>query len=318
MESHYLAYGLHLKCPFELLGVEPCGQVDDNMPMLTLTLCDPAEIDSRWSDSAGAPEWRGRLGDGLDLTIERGSAEDRLFAYGDRARFLLHADMRTLDCAPRHEGLAWQRALITKILPAISVMRGYEGLHAAAIESPAGVVAIMAPSGAGKSTLASELLASGWPLFADDVLILDDTDGTVTAYPGTPHMNVAEHAPHAVDASTLGSTLATFEGERWLAASATSGRPLTVRMLCLLQRGEGLDLRHQQLPSSPLLLAPYMLGLAADEQRQRSRFCLYADLMQSTPLVQITAGLHHRPDEIAAHLRDALGETAHLTRYGAT
>ena len=36
-----------------------------------------------------------------------------------------------------------------------------------------GVVAIMAPSGAGKSTLAAELMRRGWPLFADDVLVLD-------------------------------------------------------------------------------------------------------------------------------------------------
>ena len=51
-------------------------------------------------------------------------------------------------------------------------MLGHEALHAAALDSPDGVVAIMAPSGAGKSTLALELLRQGWPLFADDVLTL--------------------------------------------------------------------------------------------------------------------------------------------------
>ena len=65
--------------------------------------------------------------------------------------------MSRLDCAPCDSGLDWQRALISKVIPSISVMLGYEALHAATVESPQGVVAIMAPSGAGKSTLALEL-----------------------------------------------------------------------------------------------------------------------------------------------------------------
>jgi serine kinase of HPr protein (carbohydrate metabolism regulator) len=54
------------------------------------------------------------------------------------------------------------------------------------VDSAEGVVAIAGPSGSGKSTLAIELLRRGWPLFADDVLTLDHTEGAVRAHPGTP------------------------------------------------------------------------------------------------------------------------------------
>ena len=167
------------------------------------------------------------------------------------------------------------------MLSGISVMRGYEALHAAAVDSPEGVVAIMAPSGVGKSTLAIELLRRGWPLFADDVLILEQTQGAVRAHPGTPHMNLAESLPGAIDPQTLGSTLGVLAGERWLAAHTTTTDPRPVRMLCLLERGPSLSLEAHALPANPLPLAPYMLGLSTDAERQRNRFGLYADLMES-------------------------------------
>lgn len=306
MATHYAAYGLHLACSFPLPGTQATGSADGELPKLTLDLQDPAELDRGWSGATGPPEWRGRLGDGLDLTIEHGSAGDLLFAYGDRARFRLHADMSRLDCAPEHPGLDWQRALISKVLPAVSVMRGYEALHAAAVDSPEGVIAIMAPSGSGKSTLAIELLGRGWPLFADDVLILEDDAGNIRAHPGTPHMNLAEHSPSATDPQSLGETLGVLAGERWLAAANTSTHTRPVRMLCLLERADGLANEARSLGFSPLPLAPYMLGLQSDAQRQRDRFTLYADMIESTPLVRMTADLRQPPQQLADLLEDAL------------
>jgi hypothetical protein len=313
METHYVAYGLHITSSFDLPSAEPAKSVPQGLPMMALAICEPAEIERRWSGGCGAPEWTGRLGDGLDLKIDRGVADDQLFSYGERARFRLSADMRSLQCAPEHAGLDWQRVLISKVLPAISVMRGYEGLHAAAVQSEFGVVAIMAASGSGKSTLATELLARGWPLFADDVLILDNGSGTLLAYPGTPHMNLAEDSVSAVAPSTFGQTLGVMAGERWLTAASTSSEPCPVRMLCLLERADGLELGSEPLPASPLPLSPYMLGLASGAARQRSRFELYADLMQSASLVRITAGLQHPPAELADLVEHALHEQAGLT-----
>ncbi len=307
MATHYAAYGLNLACSFPLPGMQATGSPDGELPTLTLDLQNPAELDRDWSGADGPPQWRGRLGDGLDLTIEHGSAGDLLFAYGERARFRLSDDMRRLDCAPEQPGLDWQRALISKVLPAISVMRGYEALHAAAVASPEGVVAIMAPSGSGKSTLAIELLGRGWPLFADDVLVLEDDAGTIRAHPGTPHMNLAEHSPSTTtDPKSLGDTLGMLAGERWLAAANTSTCTRPVRMLCLLERADGLASETRSLGLNPLPLAPYMLGLQSNAQRQRDRFTLYADMIESTPLVRMTADLRQAPQQLADLLEDAL------------
>jgi hypothetical protein len=316
MAMHYAAYGLHLACSFALPGTLTVAPTRDGLPGLALNLCEPAELERAWSGAVDPPEWRGRLGDGLDLVLERGVDGDLLFAYGDRARFRLAADMSQLDCAPTHEGLDWQRALIGKVLPAISVMRGYEALHAAAVDSPEGVVAIMAPSGSGKSTLAIELLSRGWPLFADDVLILEACDGTVHAHPGTPHMNVAERPSNSIDPQTLGDTLGILAGERWLAVANTTSSTRPVRMLCMLERSPGLVTGTHSLGANPLPLAPYMLGLSDDPERQRNRFALYADLIESTPLIRVSAEAGQQPAQLADLIEDALAHQPALSASG--
>lgn len=312
MDMNYVAYGLRLESSFELPGAETMLDQFGGLPSLNISIQSPSELEHDWNRLSGPPQWWGRLGDGCDLVIEDGAAGDLLFTYshptegGDRARFRLHSDMRRLDIAPREPGLNWQRALIGKVLPTIAVMRGYEALHAAALESPEGVVAIMAPSGTGKSTLAIELLGRGWPLFADDVLVLDQAEGTIGAHPGTPHMSLAEALPDAGSLEPLGETIGTLAGERWFAAQATTKKPRPVRMLCLLERRQDLRLKAQTLTANPLLLAPFMLGLSMDIERQRRRFELYGDLTESATLIRLTASLKHRPAQLADTIEQAL------------
>ncbi len=306
METLYAAYGLRLASSFPLPGMPAATQAFADLPLLALALRDPAELERAWSGASGPAEWRGRQGDGRDLVIERGADGDVLFRYGELARFRLDRGMQRLECAPSRDGLDWQRALIGKVIPSVSLMLGYEGLHAAAVDSPDGVVAIMGASGAGKSTLALELLCRGWPLFCDDVLALSQADGVVLAHPGTPHMNLAQSFPGAIDSRELGDAIGILAGERWLAARHATGESRPVRMLCLLERRSGLSLGIHNLSESPLSLAPYMLGLSTDPKRQRSRFDLYGDLAATAMLVSLTAGLEHRPRELADLLEQAL------------
>jgi hypothetical protein len=304
MQTLYLAYGLQVRSGFALPGMTP--ERAGGLPSLSLRLESVEGLSRRWSGSPGEPTWRGTLGDGVSLTMEDGAEGDVLFSYGDRARFHLDASVETLSCVPLQDGLDWQRTLLSKVLAAVSVIRGYESLHAAVMDSPQGAVAIAAPAGAGKSTLALELLRRGWPLMADDALVLESTEAGVRAHPGTPHMNLAVNLPDGVAPETLGDTLGFLAGERWLAAHNVARQPRPVRMVCLLERGAGLTLHSSTLPVNPLALAPYMLGMAGDEQRQRDRFCLYADLIEAAPLVRLTAGPQHGPGQIADALESAL------------
>jgi len=304
----YSAYGLRVDSTFALPGSEPVAQERTDLPALDVDLVTPGELAELWHVANARTEWLGMLGDGRTLTIERGEGGDRLFRYGELASFHLDDRMLRLACAPTSVGLDWQRALITKVIPAISVMRGYEALHAAAVETPRGVVAIMGPPGSGKSTLASTLLSRGLSLFTDDVLTLSSMAGNVIAHPGTPHMNLESPPALGRDSDDFGDTLAVLGGERWLSVRSASDRPRPVRMLALLERGSGLRLDIEVLQPNPLALAPYMLGLSDARARQRVRFDLYADLLQSATLVRLTASAHDSPILLAGLIERALAD----------
>ncbi len=308
MPISYQAYGLHLRCNFPLPGMT--AHPAEGLPTLELDLLTPSELLSLWSGAPGGPTWTGRLGDDQPLTIEHGVGGDVLFTYGERARYRLDAKTSRLACAPSFASPDWQRALIGKVLPTVGVILGYETLHAGVVDTCEGLVAIAGPSGAGKSTLIVELLRRGWPLFADDALTLSEQGGTVLGHPGTPHMNLDLELPGDIDPREIGTTLHVLAGERWLIAHASISRTRPVRMICLLERHPGLALQSQVLPSNPLPLAPYMLGLASDSERERRRFCLYADLMESATLVHLTAGAEHSPAQIADALARILDDAS--------
>ncbi|MGH2852752.1 MAG: hypothetical protein ACRDLF_00975 [Solirubrobacteraceae bacterium] len=312
----HVAYGLDLRCSFPLPGMRAAAA--EGLPLLALELLPPAELARAWSGPDGPPAWTGRVGDGRSLTIERGIDGDLLFTYGDRARFRLDASRERLDCAPLRAGLDWQQALLGRVLPNVAIMRGYEALHASAVGSPEGVVAVAAPSGMGKTTLALELLRRGWPLFADDVLTLGEGPAPtrVHAHPGTPHMNVAASPPAPLAPGEIGRTLGILSGERWVAVEESARAAAPVRMICLLERHAGLPLAAHVLPPSPLPLAPYMLGLEDDAERERNRFARYADLMGDATLIRLTCGSGHRPAELACLIEQVLSEPTALTVGG--
>jgi hypothetical protein len=304
MGRSFVAYGLQLHCTFDLPLAPP--RCVPGLPVVTIAMLSPSELQQLWSGSPRPPAWSGRLGDGQLLTLERGTRGDLLFSYGDRARFRFAPSQRRLQCVPLRDGWHWRRVLLGKIVCEVSNLLGYEALHAAAVQSPAGIVALAGPSGAGKSTLASEFLRRGWPLFADDVLTLSRGRGGVRGHPGTPHLTVPAGAP---DQAALGTTIAELAGERWLAAHSWSERPLPVRMLCLLRRERGLALALTPQPANPLTLAPYMLGFRGDAQRQRRRFELYADLARAVDIVQVRCSLADPPARLADLIERALART---------
>lgn len=308
MRARHAAYGLDLRCSFELPGMET-GAVDaDGLPLLELRLVEAEELERAWSGASGRYSWTGHLGDGQKLTLEAGRHGELRFAYGERALFLLHAHGELLDCAPLQTGLHWQQVLLTRVLPDVALARGYEALHSSALASPAGVVAIAAPSGTGKTTLALELLRRGWPLTCDDVLVLGagPQPGSVLAHPGGPHMNVGD-GPSTT--AGLGKTLGILGGERWLAVATRTPSAAPVRMICLFERGPGLTLKAQPLASSPLPLAPYMLGLDNDTERERRRFSLYADMVENASLIHLTADPLTTPAQLADLLEQSLTES---------
>lgn len=316
MDVSYVAFGLRLQSDFPLPGMRP--RDTEGLPSLRIETVPAQRLEADWSSGTGGRAWRGRLGDGTELTIERGEAGDLRIANGERATYRLDRTGSRLQCAPRDpDQLAWQRVLLGRVLPLASLAHGNEALHASAVQCERGVVAIAAPSGEGKSTLTAELIARGWPHFTDDVLVLAAGPGGPVAHPGTPHANLTARGAGA-DPHSLGEILDVRGGESWTAVSASALAPCEVAAVFLLERRPGLALRTSSLPDSPLTLAPYMLGLPDEQEAESRRFSTYSDLAQSARFLKLEADRRTRPAELADAVQRALEAQPALAGAGAS
>jgi hypothetical protein len=302
MTFNYSAFGMDLRSEFPLPGMTP--RKPSAVRSLSLHLTTPAKLLDAWSGAQDTRRWRGLLGDGHELSISRGPASDLLFGYGDRAHFRLDPSANRLECAPSRAGRGWRRTLLARILPNVRLAHGFEALHASAVASPRGIIAIAGPSGAGKTTLALELMRRGMALVGDDVLLLSAGPCGVSGHPATPHMNVDKRASVPVDHGEL----ARFADERWIQILDSAPVPQRVDAICLLQRDADLRLDAEALPRTPLALAPYMLGLPdGDAVRERRRFELYSNLTERCTLLRVTGGLGDGVEQLADRLEGALG-----------
>jgi HPr Serine kinase C-terminal domain len=303
------AFGLDLRGPLALPGLVGTAP---GLPELRLQVVNSDELDAIWSGAATPGSWRGTLRDGSELTIRRGRDGDLLFGYGEAARYLLDPQGVRLLCAPADPGsLAWQRVLLSRVLPVVAIARGYEALHAAAVQTPAGVVGILGASGAGKSTLAAELVRRGHRLVADDVLVVGRSAEAVLAFPGGAHLSLEPGAEEGLGAQVIGE----LGGKIWAAVAAAATEAAPVVALFLLERGEG-PVAAQELPPSPLTLAPFMLGLPDDEGRDGARFSLYADLVAESRLIRLRGAASAPAWEFADALERTLGAPAAVAAGG--
>lgn len=313
---HYVAHGLQVLSPFALPGMSE--REDPSLPVLELDLFTRPSVEAGWHPRDAPPIWEGRLGDGETLLVS-GTRDGRyLFAFGEKALFGLDAAHERLACAPSEAGVAWQRILLTKLLPNIAMLRGYEALHASAVSSPGGAVLVLAPSGTGKTALALALAHGGWPLISDDILVLGCHADGVYAHPGTPHLNVNRPGRRGHPHRDVAQVLGILGGELWLAANSLTSEPRPVAAVCLLERGLPGPLQIQTLPTTPLGLAPYMLGLADGQERERERFALYCGLVSESRGLRILAGHADTPAMIAEELRAHLATSEHSLSGAAT
>jgi hypothetical protein len=291
--THQSAFGLNFCGPLSLPGLPDARS---GLPELELRAVGAEELEGAWSGPAGPGSWRGTLRDGAELTIRWGRGGDLLFGYGTDARYLLDPAAGCLLCAPvEPKSPAWQRVLLSRVLPVVAIARGYEALHAAAVRTPAGVVAVVGASGAGKSTLVAELLRRGQRLVGDDVLVVGRGADGVVAFPGGPHLSLEPGAEANLDVEVLGE----LGGKLWTVAGEAASEPAPVAAVVLLERDEGV-VAAEELPPSPLTLAPFMLGLPDEEGRDGDRFSLYADLVEAGRLLRL------RGNGSAPELADAL------------
>ncbi len=86
------------------------------------------------------------------------------------------------DQGPHSE--SFQVYLLGQALSFALIKRGFEPLHATAVEIDGQAIAFLGPGGTGKSTLAACFVQAGNRMLTDDLLILQEGDRGLVAYPG--------------------------------------------------------------------------------------------------------------------------------------
>jgi len=299
VHSQAIAFGLTLTADFPLpglrSGVPLPGRDGYGRPLRLVRV--------PWSELAALARPRDHVGyrrmfDGCQFAMCRRPAGDVLFDYGPRALFHLSADHRVLRCAAVDgDDPTWQRVLLDTVLWATSFLRGLELLHASAVETTAGVLALLAPSGGGKSSLAAELLRRGGRLFSDDIVAFEQVGGKVLAHPGPPLMNLSSTL--AVGDPGRFETIAEIAGERWVRVRQERARPLALAAIVLVERGDvtgvgrlgarALNADCALTAATTLTLLRHGVGLAHCRKRAHRRFALFSALAAATPVYRLTA-----------------------------
>jgi hypothetical protein len=190
--------------------------------------------------------------------------------------------------------------VLDSVLFTVALLRGYEALHAGALATPGGVIAITAATGGGKSTLVTELIGRRLSLMADDVLVLEARGSEAPlAYPAPPLMTVP-----AAKVATLSNvacppeTICTIGGERWVAVPVHPD-PLPLKALIVLDRRaeSRVSLARIERPLAPLLDS--LMGFPRTPERQQTRFELASAIAATTGLWRLTGALDTPPSMLA-------------------
>lgn len=293
-------------------------------PSLHLRSASSAEVAACWSGRE-AIGWEGTI-DGAPFVVERGRAGDHRFVHGELpdqrgtpavgtlAIHHLSADAGTLRCAPADpDEQSWWRAVLDSVLFTVGLLRGYEALHAGAVATPDGALAIAATTGGGKSTLLCELLRGGCSLLCDDVLVLESRgEDAPLAHPGPPLMTVP------ADTSPLpGDPIAPVGEERWVAVPAhPHAAPLSV--LVVLNRAPGLATTLRPVRDPLAVLIGSLLRFPRTPERERARFEMAAALAAHVPIWQLGADPSVAPGALAELLAELAGTELEVRGLGAS
>jgi hypothetical protein len=219
------------------------------------------------------------------FAVLEGVSGDVLFCYGRRALYHLSASGDLLRCAGSDAGTSWQRVFLDTVLWMTSLFKGHELLHASAVRTASGVVALIGQTGVGKSTLACELIRRGCSLFADDILAVESDGSRIIAWPGPPLMVV----PASQDLPSLGAALIDRIGdEQWVRLPGDNGTCAPLRAMILLRRGVD-QTTCRTISATSFEVLPHLLTSSAfPESRRRAHFEIAGELAARTEVIELS------------------------------
>lgn len=286
-----------------------CETLQHGIPKLIISDVDPAPA----LPDAADPEvqvWRDLDGTvcGYGQTVDRvhwmhlpGLASFRFGGGEDRVTAIAHLPLREdqiLDAYRRN------------VLPMVLQVRGQEVLHASAVLTPRGVVALCAVSKTGKSTTSFGLSQRGWPLWADDAVAFEMLDSGVRAIPLPFGIRLRPESAAFFDQVAVGAN-PSRNGDR------VEAEPVPLAALFLLNRAhEGNDKTAVQIHErssaqafTDVLAHAYYFSLR-DVERNRSMMHHYLELVARVPVFEI----RFRPGfETFPVVLDSIGRLLHRT-----
>jgi hypothetical protein len=111
-----------------------------------------------------------------------------LLRFPKLADFVISTDARSVCCYPGSDVpyATVRHLLLNQVIPLVLSQLGRLVLHAAACDTPHGAIAYLGTTGTGKSTLAASFGLQGFPILADDCLLVEEQNGAVLGRPSYP------------------------------------------------------------------------------------------------------------------------------------
>lgn len=288
------AFGMAIASDIALPGAVP-RHTDEPRPDLLLRAVPREELEPL-TDSLRYMRYLHSF-EGCGYAMLEGEDGDVLFHYRERALFHLSADRGVLRCASSERGTAWQRVLLDTVFWTISLLQGFELLHAGAVVTSQGLIALAGASGAGKSTLAIELLRRGGVLFSDDIVALSARGDEVIAFPGPALMNV----PRSVEPWDPGTweVLAPLGDEDWVSVHRAPPPPQPIRAIVSVMPGAAAA-ECVAVPATSLQVLPFMVTFThLLNERRRQQFEVAGGLAAGASLMSLSRPPRADPAELA-------------------
>jgi hypothetical protein len=238
---HYVAYGTGVSSTVPLTPARPAAAAAPGIAITHHPEPAPGEA-WRWRERALDP------GDRVWLSVGVGPDGYRLRFEGG-GDFVISADGRRIRAHEVGEpDDLLVHLLLDQVVPlALSQAQAFV-LHASAVATDHGGVALVGAAGAGKSTLAAGLGACGCPVVADDALVVERRESGWMALPAYPGARVWPDAARALARGRRLPRVAAYTRKRRLGALDLvkfADQPVALRRIYLLDPQPAAAARHR-------------------------------------------------------------------------
>jgi hypothetical protein len=228
-----------------------------------------------------------------------------VFFYRDGARFAVERHGREV-WADWPEDYTLEDActyLLGPVMGFVLRLRGVICLHASAIVTGAGAIALAGPAGAGKSTLAAAFGSGGFPVLSDDVVALVDEGEGFLVQPGYPRVNLWPDSARALFGleNPLPQITPTWD-KQYLALDENgcpfAMEPSVLRAIYVLgEREAGMDEAIiEEVPGSEafmMLVANSYVNYLLDRDMRSEEFAMFGRISSEIPIRRIRPTTNH-------------------------